>query len=327
MRRELGDRSPDLESYIRWLNVRIEHEIERLEREDYEQTTRQGYEPYFASARPIRLHDHWTAEYQTSPQPAQTPEPNWESQITRATRELLDVLADSGVEGQSPTTQGTPPTSDVASTNRPAQFETPILGGSVDVEPATPREERESTWRITMGGCGSVREGNTPPYIGVDFGLSEQEVQRVREEILADQTGMANSNYATVPLAASDLDEPGISTVDSPQNPTNQERRVLDTLERLRETARRHWSENSDAWVSLLGPDQYQDIVRELEEPESTSGTPAHNLTVEEFQQVINALNAAQPAPTPQFIYPANWVNESTMRTNPELRNHDTKGT
>jgi hypothetical protein len=140
-------------------------------------------------------------------------------------------------QSQGEETQRLPTPTVLASEAGPSFSTTPLLDGSQPVEPTPQGEGRRVEWGTTMDRLrGEVQrhpdwsryyydwqpERTTEPIVSVDRGLSEQEVQRIREEGYRYETDSSGRTWVTMPYATRGMDEPGVRGSDPEQDTTTE---------------------------------------------------------------------------------------------------------
>jgi hypothetical protein len=153
--------------------------------------------------------------------------------------DLLDEMAGVDAQSQGNEAQGLPTPTIMAGQAGTFESAPAALDGSQPVEPTPSWEGRRIEWRSAMDRLrDSVQnfpewsryyydwqqqpERTTEPIVSVDRGLSEQEVQRIREEVYRYETDSSGRTWVTMPYATRGMDEPGVRGSDPEQDTTTE---------------------------------------------------------------------------------------------------------
>jgi hypothetical protein len=151
--------------------------------------------------------------------------------------DLLDEMAGVDAPSQGNEAPGLPTPTIMAGQAGTFESAPAVLDGSQPVEPTPPGEGRGAEWGTAMDRLRNQiqvhpdwshyyydwhPERTTEPIVSVDRGLSEQEVQRLREEVYRIQTSPADGTWFAVYDYARNLLVPGISSDDPEQDTTTE---------------------------------------------------------------------------------------------------------
>jgi hypothetical protein len=154
--------------------------------------------------------------------------------------DLLDEMAGVDAQSQGNEAQGLPTPTIMAGQAGTFESATAVLDGSEHVEPTPPGEGRGAFGWSAMDRLRSAipsqyaqfyvdwanePERTTEPFIGVDRGLSEQEVQRIREEVYRHETTASDRTWNLTLNFAGDLHIPRVRRDDPEQDTTTETER------------------------------------------------------------------------------------------------------
>jgi hypothetical protein len=151
--------------------------------------------------------------------------------------DLLDEMAGVDAQSQGNEAQGLPTPTIMAGQAGTFESAPAVLDGSQPVEPTPPGEGRGAFGWSAMDRLRSAipnqyaqfyvdwanePERTTEPIVSVDRGLSEQEMQRIREAIHRNETSAFTGTWVTISDFTGGVDEPGVRGDDPEQNSTTE---------------------------------------------------------------------------------------------------------
>jgi hypothetical protein len=146
---------------------------------------------------------------------------------------IFDEMAGMDAQSQSDEAPGLPSEAQLASEAGVDIAAPAVLDGSQPVEPTPPGERwgvigrspmdrlrgavQRSEWQANY-----LNEWAGEPSVGADRGLSEQEIQRIREAVHLYETPTPRGTWITIPDFTGGVDEPGVRSQNPEQNTTTE---------------------------------------------------------------------------------------------------------